>query len=71
MENVNKKMKLEDFIMFWGFIIFIYGAIGIVLIGILEGLSSFIFIGFLILLIGLSILILFAIYDKKSKNKLK
>ena len=69
MENTNKKMKLDDFIMFWGFIIFIFGAIGIVLIGILEGLSSFIFISILIFLIGLLILMLIAFYDKKSKIK--
>lgn len=69
MENNNKKMKLEDFIMLWGFIFFIFGAIGMVQIGILDGLNSFIFIGFLIFLIGLSILIVIAIYDKKEKNR--
>jgi len=71
MENNNKKMKLEDFIMLWGFMIFIFGAIGMVQIGILDGLSGFIFIGLLIFLIGLSILILIAIYDKMGKNKFK
>ena len=71
MENNDKRKKLVGFIIFWGFIIFIFGAIGIFQIGILDGLSNFIFIGFLIFLIGPSILILSAIYDKKSKNKFK
>ncbi len=47
--------------------IFIFGAIGMVQIGVLDGLSGFIFIGLLVLLAGLLILTGIVIYDKKSK----
>ena len=64
MENNYKKMRLEDFIMFWGFIIFIFGAIGIVLIGILDGINIFIIYGCVVLIIGIITLLYIAIADK-------
>lgn len=66
MENNNKKekMDIELFLMLWGFILFIFGAIGAIQIGFLDGLSLFILYGSLLMSIGLIFLVYLALKDK-------
>ena len=65
MEN-NKKMNNENLIMLWGFIFFIVGALGMVQIGLLEGLDDFQIIGAIPFIIGIIILLCMAFIDKKK-----
>ena len=67
MEN-NEKMSNQNLIMLWGFIFFIVGALGIVQIGLLEGLDDFLIIGSITFLVGIVILASIAIIDKKNAN---
>ena len=67
MEN-NEKMSNQNLIMLWGFIFFIVGALGIVQIGLLEGLDDFLIIGSITFLVGIVILACIAIIDKKNAN---
>ncbi|MFX1329392.1 MAG: hypothetical protein ACFE91_14780 [Promethearchaeota archaeon] len=64
--NNNEKMRIEDLIMFCGFIFLIMGAIGIVYIGLLEGLNNIIIIGIIILIVGIIILLGIALLDKRK-----
>lgn len=64
----NKKMSNENLIMLWGFIFLIMGALGIVQIGLLDGLDDFLIIGLIPFMIGIIILVSMAFIDKK-KNK--
>jgi hypothetical protein len=66
MENNNKKMNIEDFLMLWGFIFFIFGAIGTIQIGFLDGINIFILYGSLLMIIGIIILSYIAVADKKK-----
>ncbi|MFX1566915.1 MAG: hypothetical protein ACFFCV_00950 [Promethearchaeota archaeon] len=67
MEN-NEKMSNENLIILWGFILTIIGGLGMVQIGLLEGLDDFLIIGSIPFIIGIIILVCIAIIDKK-KNK--
>ena len=60
----NKKMKIEDFVMLWGFIFFALGAIGLIQIGLLESLSDIVIASLFVFIIGLILIIGIAIRDK-------
>ena len=64
----NSKLKFHDFLMFWGFILFIFGLIGIVQLGLMDGLIGFIPIGLILLIIGILILCFIAFIDKRNKS---
>ena len=64
--NSNEKMSIEELVMFWGFIFLIMGAIGIVNIGLLEGLNNILIIGIIILIVGIVILLGIALLDKRK-----
>ncbi|MFX1296062.1 MAG: hypothetical protein ACFFD2_14585 [Promethearchaeota archaeon] len=66
--NNNEKMSNEDLIMFWGFIFLIMGAIGIVNVGFLEGLSNTLIVGIIILIIGIAILVSIAFINKRKSK---
>ena len=60
----NEQMSNLNFIMLWGFILFVLGAIGAIQIGILEGLIVIIISGGLLMIIGVMFLCYIAIIDK-------
>ena len=60
----NEQMSNLNFIMLWGFILFVLGAIGAIQIGILEGLIVIIIFGGLLMIIGVMFLCYLAIIDK-------
>ena len=60
----NEQMSNLNFIMLWGFILFVLGAIGAIQIGILEGLIVIIISGGLLMIIGVMFLCYLAIIDK-------
>lgn len=60
----NDRISRLDFIMLWGFILFVLGAIGAIQIGILEGISVFIVFGGSLMIIGVIMLCYIAITDK-------
>jgi len=60
----NKRMSNNDFLMLWGFILFVLGAIGAIQIGILEGINAFLIFGGLIMITGVILLCSIAIKDK-------
>ena len=62
----NSKVKLDDFLMYWGFNLFIFGLLGIVQLGLMDGLIGFIPVGLLLLIIGILILCFIAIINKKN-----
>jgi len=62
------KVKNQNVLMLWGFILFALGALGLIQIGILEGVSELIIYATLFLFIGLFILIVLVIMDKKKTN---
>jgi len=64
----NTKLKLYDFLMFWGFILFIFGLLGIVQLGLMDGLIGFIPVGLILFIIGILILGFIAINDKRNKS---
>ena len=64
----NSKLKLDDFLMFWGFILFIFGLLGIVQLGLMDGLIGFIPVGLILLIIGTLILCFIAIIDNRNKS---
>lgn len=65
--ETKKKITLFDFLIFWGFILFNLGALGLIQIAILEGESLFFLISGFTFLIGIIILIISLILDKKGK----
>ena len=60
----NEQMSNRDFIMLWGFILFVFGAIAAIQIGILDGITVFTIFGGLIMIIGVILLCYIAIIDK-------
>lgn len=60
----NEQISNLDFIMLWGFILFVLGAIGAIQIGILEGINVFNIFGGLLMIIGVIFLCYTAIKDK-------
>jgi hypothetical protein len=62
----NSKVKLHDFLMYWGFILLIFGLLGIIQIGLMDGLSGFIPVGLTLAVIGILILCFVVIIDKKN-----
>ena len=63
----NSKVKLHDFLLLWGFIILIFGFLGIVQLGLMDGLTEFIPIGLILLIIGILILCFITVIDKRKK----
>ncbi|MFW9902227.1 MAG: hypothetical protein ACFFDY_13255 [Candidatus Thorarchaeota archaeon] len=64
----NEKMSNENLIMLWGFIFLIMGALGMVQIGLLDGLNDFLIIGSIPFIIGIIILVSIAFIDKKKNQ---
>jgi len=64
----NEKMSNENLIMLWGFIFLIMGALGMVQIGLLDGLDDFLIIGSIPFIIGIIILVSIAFIDKKKNH---
>lgn len=62
-------VKNQDVLLLWGFIFFTLGAIGLIQIGILEGVSELIIYAILLLFIGIIILLALVLMDKKKLNK--
>lgn len=62
-------IKNQDVLMLWGFIFFTLGALGLIQIGILEGVSELIIYAVLLLFIGIIILLALVLIDKKKSNK--
>ncbi|MFX1556463.1 MAG: hypothetical protein ACFFC9_04350 [Promethearchaeota archaeon] len=62
-------VKNQDVLMLWGFIFFTLGALGLIQIGILEGVSELIIYAVLLLFIGIIILLALVLIDKKKSNK--
>jgi hypothetical protein len=65
----NNMVKNKDILMLWGFILFSLGALGLIQIGILEGLSEMIIYAILCLFIGIFILLAIVIMDKIKSKK--
>lgn len=65
----QQKVQNKSLAIFWGFILIIIGAIGIIQIGLLEGLRQFIFYGVILFFIGVVILSLVIFFDKKTLKK--
>ena len=65
--NKNENLDFEPFLMLWGFILFIFGVIGTIQIGILDGLNIFILYGSLMMIIGLIFLLYLALKDKMKE----
>jgi hypothetical protein len=63
----NLKVKLDDFLILWGFILSIFGFIGIVQLGIMDGLVGFIPAGLILLAIGILILCFITVIDSRKK----
>ncbi|MHA1491140.1 MAG: hypothetical protein ACTSRI_16015 [Promethearchaeota archaeon] len=59
-----EKVKIDDFIMLWGFIFFIMGLLGVLQIGFYEGLSDFYGPAFILLILGILIIVYLIINDK-------
>jgi len=64
----NEKMSNENLIMLWGFIFLIMGALGMVQIGLLDGLDDFLIIGSIPFIIGIIILVSIVFIDKKKNH---
>lgn len=64
----NEKLKLDDFLIYWGFILSIFGLIGIVQIGLMDGLIGFIPVGLILFIIGILILCFIAFIDKRNES---
>ncbi|MFX0057478.1 MAG: hypothetical protein ACFE8J_04185 [Candidatus Heimdallarchaeota archaeon] len=63
-----KMRKSEEILMLWGFLLLFLGIMGVVWMGILEGVSEIIIYAILLVIIGLFILIVLVIVDKKKSN---
>lgn len=60
----SKRLKVEDYVMMWGFIFFSLGAIGLIQIGLLEGLQAILIASLFIFILGIAILICTVIWDR-------
>ncbi|MFX0176535.1 MAG: hypothetical protein ACFE85_09930 [Candidatus Hodarchaeota archaeon] len=63
-----KMRKSEEILMLWGFLLLFLGIMGVVWMGILEGVSEIIIYAILLVIIGLFILIVLVIVDKKKSK---
>ena len=68
MRNTNK-IKFEEMLVLWGFIIFVLGALGIIQIGLLEGLSDLIPLSLFLLILGVLILFFVIVFDNVKAKK--
>jgi len=66
---VNIMKKNEDVLMLWGFLLLFLGLMGVVWIGILEGVSELIIYAILLVILGFFILLFTAIMDKIKSKK--
>ncbi|MFO7797805.1 MAG: hypothetical protein ACQERB_03435 [Promethearchaeati archaeon] len=66
----QKKVQNESLTIFWGFILIILGAIGVIQIGLLEGLTQFIIYGGILFFIGIVILSIVIFVYKDSTQSL-
>ena len=64
----EEKMSVENLVFLWGFIFIVMGILGVMQMGILEGLSDFIAFGSILMIIGF-ILLIVVIFLDKSKSK--
>jgi len=63
----QEKVQNESLAIFWGFIIIILGAIGIIQIGLLDSLTQFIIYGVILFSLGIIIFCFVIIFDKKNR----
>jgi len=68
MKNTTN-IKFEEMLILWGFIFFVLGALGVIQIGLLEGLSELILLSLFLLILGILILLVVVIVDKVKAKK--
>ena len=64
----NGKIKTGDSLMLWGVILTMMGILGIIQMGVMEGLPGFILYGSILVLLGLILLVVISITDC-SRNR--
>lgn len=64
----EKKWSNENILVLWGFIFIVMGILGVLQMGLLEGLSNFFAFGSILLIIGFILLFIVILFDK-SKSK--
>ena len=62
------KIKIGDSLMLWGVILTMMGILGIIQMGVMEGLPGFILYGSILVLLGLILLVAISIADG-SRNR--
>lgn len=64
----EEKWNIEHILVLWGFIFIVIGILGVLQMGLLEGLSNFFAFGSILLVIGFILLFVVILLDK-SKSK--
>ena len=63
------KIKIGDSLMLWGVILTMMGILGIIQMGVMEGLPGFILYGSILVLLGLILLVVISITDGSRKKR--
>ena len=64
----NERISGEQMILLFGFLFFVLGTLGVIQIGILEGLVEIISISLVLLLIGIGMLVFLIIKERISSS---
>jgi len=65
------KISYEQMLLLFGFLLFVLGTLGLIQIGILEGLTELIPSSLFILLMGISVLLLLLLINKRTNSQSK